>query len=271
MFLLLLLSSPTVFAETNPLLERPIPIDGGPTIVECTLGILDIDGVSNVDQTFTVNVFTLFRWQDLRLRHDGPENARMKITEIWHPNLMFLNRQRIWASLDKIAEITPEGEVTLRQQFWGDFSQPMGLRDFPFDQQSFEIHIVSSDAGTTDKLKLVENVDIPSFLPRKYSVPDWEVVGFTTESKGLNVPNVGEISSFKMTFTADRISNHYLVKVMAPLLMIVLLAQVVFWLSPSEGGSQLGVAVTSFLTVIAYHVALNSKLPQISYLTKLDF
>jgi len=54
-----------------------------------------------------------------------------------------------------------------------------------------------------------------------------------------------------MTFTADRISNHYLVKVMAPLLMIVLLSQVVFWLSPSEGGSQLGVAVTSFLTVIA--------------------
>lgn len=57
---------------------------------------------------------------------------------------------------------------------------------------------------------------------------------------------------------------------MIPLLMIVLLSQVVFWLSPSEGGSQLGVAVTSFLTVIAYHVALNSRLPEISYLTKLD-
>ena len=52
--------------------------------------------------------------------------------------------------------------------------------------------------------------------------------------------------------------------------MIVILSWVVFWLDPSEGGSQLGVAVTAFLTMIAYHVALTSLLPEISYLTRLD-
>ena len=52
--------------------------------------------------------------------------------------------------------------------------------------------------------------------------------------------------------------------------MIVVLSGVVFWLDPKEGGSQLGVAVTAFLTVIAYHIALSSKLPEISYLTRFD-
>ena len=36
------------------------------------------------------------------------------------------------------------------------------------------------------------------------------------------------------------------------------------------GGRQLGVAVASFLTMIAYHIALNSKLPEISCLTRVD-
>lgn len=162
---------PAAIAETNHLLERPVPEEGGPTVVYCTVGILDIDGVSNADQNFAVNVFTLFRWHDEGLRHDGPENTRKKITEIRHPNLMFLNRHRIWASLDQIAEITPAAEVTLKQQFWDYFSQPMDLRDFPFDEQSFGIQVISSDSGTAEKLKLVDNSRLPSFMPKTYSAP----------------------------------------------------------------------------------------------------
>ena len=83
-------------------------------------------------------------------------------------------------------------------------------------------------------------------------------------------PSGAESPSFTVNFTAERLSNHYMIKVIAPLLMSVLLSWVVFWLNPAEGGSQLGVAVTSFLTVTAYHVALSSRLPEISYLTRLD-
>ena len=45
---------------------------------------------------------------------------------------------------------------------------------------------------------------------------------------------------------------------------------VVFWIDPSEAGSQLSVAVTAVLTLIAYHIALTGKLPDISYLTRMD-
>lgn len=256
--------------EANPILERPIPEGGGATEVRCAMAILDIDDIDNAEQKFTVNVFLVIKWNDPRLIHDGPGKTKKELDDIWHPNLIFLNRQRMWFSSGRLVEISPNGDVVFRKQFWGDFSQPLDLHNFPFDQQDFTIQVVSSGTDKIDEMKLVVDRDIKSFMTENYSVPDWDVLGFEVDTEPLVIPKVGSASSFKMTFSAKRIANHYLVKVIAPLLLIVLLSQLVFWLSPSEGASQLGVAVTSFLTVIAYHVALSSKLPQISYLTKLD-
>jgi hypothetical protein len=45
---------------------------------------------------------------------------------------------------------------------------------------------------------------------------------------------------------------------------------IVFWIDPLESGSQLSVAVTAALTLIAYHIALAGKLPDIPYLTRMD-
>lgn len=250
--------------------ERPIGPDGGPTEVRCVVGVLDVDDISDAHQSFTVNVFTAFRWKDPREAHGEPGSIKKPVGEVWFPNLTFLNRQRLWSSLGSFVEIEPDGEVVYRQQFWGDFSQPMNLHDFPFDQQEFNIQIVYAGSDEEGDLKLVATPEMDSFVTDNYSVADWKIVDFGTHSKALELPTGVRVPSFTLSFTAERLSQHYIIKVIAPLLMIILLSWVVFWLSPTEGGSQLGVAVTSFLTVIAYHVALGSKLPEISYLTRLD-
>jgi hypothetical protein len=72
------------------------------------------------------------------------------------------------------------------------------------------------------------------------------------------------------TFVGERISRHYFIKYIIPLILIVAMSWVVFWIDPAEAASQLGVSVTSVLTLIAYHIALTSKLPDISYLTRMD-
>ena len=158
----------------------------------------------------------------------------------------------------------------MRQQFWGDFSQPMRLHEFPFDQQVFKLQVIPVGPEEFGEIELMEDPTFKSFVTENYSVANWEIVKSEVGSDATALPNGDQIDSFSLFFTANRLSNHYVVKVIAPLLMIVALSWVVFWLDPSEGGSQLGVAVTSFLTVIAYHVALSSKLPEISYLTRFD-
>lgn len=269
-FLALVGLIPAGAKENSSLLERPIPEGGGPTEVECVMGVLDIDDISEADQNFTVNVIVRFSWHDPRLAHEGPGFLKKQFSEIWHPNLIFLNRQLIWASMGKFALVSPEGEVTFRQQFWGDFSQPMDLHDFPFDEQTFGIQVVSTGSDEQMDIKLVKSTEVPSFVTENYSVASWDVTGHGVDTSDYEIPGVGTFPSFHMSFTAKRYSHHYLIKVVAPLLLIVFLSQLVFWLSPTEGGSQLGVSVTSFLTVIAYHVALSSKLPEIPYLTNFD-
>ncbi|NIP92670.1 MAG: hypothetical protein GWO24_04070, partial [Akkermansiaceae bacterium] len=86
-------------------------------------------------------------------------------------------------------------------------------------------------------------IDDPEFEPLvadAYSVPDWKVIGFQTSNDPLVLPGDVKIESYALEVTVKRLPNHYIVKVIAPLLLIVLLSWVVFWLDPSEGGSQLG-------------------------------
>ncbi len=262
-----LLSIATVGASE---FKRPIPQGGGATEIHCIIGVLDVDEISDESQNFTINVFTRFRWSDPRLAHGGDGEIKKLLSEVWHPNLLFVNRQRLWSSLREFVTVSPEGETTYRQQSWGDFSQPMNLHDFPFDTQTFGIQVVYTGSDEVNEISLIQDPEFDSFITENYSVADWKIVGHDTSSEPMIIPTVGSIPSFTLSFTAERLSNHYMMKVVAPLLMIVLLSWVVFWLNPSEGGSQLGVAVTSFLTMIAYHVALSSRLPEISYLTRLD-
>jgi hypothetical protein len=250
--------------------ERPVPEGGGPTEIRCVMAVLDLDEINDAGQNFTANVIAVFRWNDPREAHGGSGNIMKKLEEVWHPVLLFANQQRAWSNLGETVEISPEGELVYREQFWGDFSQPMNLRDFPFDTQDFTVQVAEAGAEKFGEVVLVQDPKFNSFFAETYSVADWKIVGFRTHSDPYLLPNDEKVNAFSFVFTAERLSTHHLIKVIAPLLLIVMLSWLVFWLDPKEGGSQLGVAVTTFLTVIAYHVALGSRLPEISYLTRLD-
>lgn len=72
------------------------------------------------------------------------------------------------------------------------------------------------------------------------------------------------------SFEGRRLLHHYVVKAIIPLALIVMMSWVVFWIDPKQIPNQLSVAVTTILTLIAYHIALSGKLPEIPYLTHMD-
>jgi hypothetical protein len=265
---LLLCAAPELPASS--VFERPVPEGGGSTEIRCAIVVLDIDEINDAGQSFTVNVYLRIQWNDPREAHGGKGRIIKGLDEVWYPQLLFVNKQRAWTGMVEDVEITPDGEVVYRQQFWGDFSQPMNLHDYPFDQQVFALQLVEAGPEKAGDLVLVQDPESESSIVENFSVADWKVVHSEVSSEPYVLPNGDHVDAFAFLFTAKRLSNHHLVKIIAPLLMIVILSWVVFWIDPKDGGSQLGVAVTSFLTMIAFHVALNSRLPEISYLTRLD-
>ena len=50
-----------------------------------------------------------------------------------------------------------------------------------------------------------------------------------------------------------------------------MMSWVVFWIDPKESGTQISVAITTMLTLIAYRFTVGADLPKVSYLTRIDY
>ena len=79
-----------------------------------------------------------------------------------------------------------------------------------------------------------------------------------------------QYSGYAFEFTASRNVEHYILKVILPLVLIVMMSWAVFWIDPNTSNSQISIAVTSMLTLIAYRFAVDSQLPRLPYMTRLD-
>ena len=74
-----------------------------------------------------------------------------------------------------------------------------------------------------------------------------------------------------MTLTMRRDSQYYFINVILPLVLIIGMSWIVFWIPSAQLGPRVSVSVTAMLTLTAYRFAIGSGLPRISYLTKLDW
>jgi hypothetical protein len=246
--------------------------EAGPTELYTRIVALGIDEIDSAKQTFTANLYLTVRWQDDRLAHEGSGVKVLDLDEAWSPQFQFTNQQRVVRTFPEQLLVSPSGEVTYRQRVWGTFSQGLDLMDFPLDTQTFTVQLVASIPFVfTDQLVMIQDEEWPSGLAPAFAIPDWDVVGWEAsagEYNPLNMP-LGA-PSFEFSFSAKRHVGYYLLKIMLPLLLIVMMSWIVFWIDPKEMGTQISVSVTSMLTLIAYRFMVGSAVPKISYLTKLD-
>jgi hypothetical protein len=246
-------------------------LTNGPTEVNISIYVLDIDEINNVSQSFDANVFIQLIWMDPRLAHLHPEPVIRNLNEVWNPRVQFINQQKIWQTLPEIVEILPDGQVIYRQRVWGSFSQPLELRDFPFDNQTLNIQLVSA-AYNTQEILFISSATSKSGIAPKFSMVDWNIVDWKVNSTPFNIGSgIEDVTAFSLSINVDRKFDYFTIKVILPLILIIMMSWVVFWIDPTESGSQIGVAVTSMLTLIAYRFAVAGDLPKVSYLTRLDY
>jgi hypothetical protein len=237
--------------------------------VEVRVFLIDVEGVNTVSQNFTANLTLVLRWQDSSLAHDGPGSISMPLDDVWFPRIQFLNQQRLVSTLPRTVEIYPDGEVVQRQRVWGSFSQPLDLQAFPFDKQRLKVTLANVGFGA----EVVNLIPSPSSgLSKTLTMPDWAVTGW--DFVATDFPFDDESSSIQgMIFSLDvkRDTSFFKYKVIFPLILIVLMSWLVFWIDPSLVASQISVSVTAMLTMIAYRFALAGMMPRLTFLTSLDY
>jgi hypothetical protein len=173
-------------------------------------------------------------------------------------------------------EVEPDGMLTYRQRYAGAFTQPLRLQSFPFDRQTFRIQLIAV-RYRLNEVKFVPDQDwIQNGLKQaagiapSITLPDWSVEKWETKPLPYTLAPGLEYSGYAFEFTASRNVQHYILKVLLPLILIVMMSWSVFWIDPTTSNTQFSIAVTSMLTLIAYRFAVDNQLPRLPYMTRLD-
>lgn len=249
----------------------------GPTKVEVAAWFADVSAIDSANQTFTADLVVRFRWLDPSLARPGNQYSIHPKDAVWSPPWIVANGGAHNASmLPDIVKATPDGEALIRQHLQGTFTQRLNLARFPFDEATFAVRVITPGLTPQDIEFSPDAEAVKSGLPTAAgitptpTIQDWQIKRVRAFSEPYQLVPGTTLPGYTIEFTARRLRQHYIVKVLLPLALIVIMAMSVFWIDPSLGASQVSVAVTSMLTLIAYRFAIGNDVPKLPYLTLLD-
>ena len=263
-------------AETPTLIERP-NANSSPTQISVAIWFVDINTIDSAQQSFTADVFVVLRWKDPRLAHTGNGIAHFPLDQVWNPRVVIVNETNsVSRRLPESVEVDADGTVTYRQRYVGSFTQSLHLKSFPFDKQTFRLQLAAVKYGPSevsfvpDQKWMDAGIKQAGGISKSITITDWTVENWDIKRLVYTLAPGLENSGYVFEFTASRNVEHYILKVILPLVLIVMMSWAVFWIDPVTSNSQISIAVTSMLTLIAYRFAVDSQLPRLPYMTRLD-
>lgn len=263
-------------AEMPPLIDRP-NADSGPTEISVGMWVVDISSIDSAQQTFTAEIAVVLRWKDPRLAHTGNGVVRYPREQIWHPRVGIVNETNsVSRKMPDSVEVEPDGTVTYRQLYVGAFTRPLRLQSFPFDRQTFRVQLVAVRYQSNEVMFVPDQVWIRDGLKEaggispSVTLPDWTIEKWEVKPLVYALAPRHQYSSYAFEFTASRNVQYYILKVILPLVLIVMMSWAGFWIDPVNANSQISVAVTSMLTLIAYRYAVDTQVPRLPYMTRID-
>jgi len=250
------------------------PIQAGePVKVALGIALIDLYEINDADQTFRADVLAELNWQDPRLgaqARGGPlDECNLRLGDIWHPDIRGINVRTQHRVLGETLRIDDAGNVHYEKQLLGTFSSRFDLRDFPFDIQTLRMRMASLRYGP-HTVRFVPK-DLGKIKGRELSIGGWRVLDDHPDAsiKPMRA-GLAEFSRLDHVVLVAREPAYFLWNFVLPLGLIVLMAWSVFWLDPKAWGPQIGIATASAFTLVAFLIALRSRLPPVPYLTRLD-
>ena len=258
--------------------------------VDANLYINKIYNVDSVQETYNIDGYIEYEWQDERLRYDESGNEQPLIfendkaldlmkTDIWIPAFEFMNIQGRQETQHFQISIDPDGTVTYEERFFGIFHTEMNFRKFPFDCKKFVVKI-EPFSYARDRLKFSSVTLMYDSCAGLNSTlgEDWELMGNrdTAKVSGYARPDSLQEDESQYNFSqanfevhAKRKSEYYVWQVLFPIFLIILASWSIFWIR--DFGTQIGIGFSLMLTVVAFNFYSASILPRLPYNTFIEY
>ncbi len=242
----------------------------GPTEVRLAMLLVDLAAIDGSRQSVTADLYVWMQWSDPRLTNGSTEIRSVPLEGAWYPPLALVNQGDVSTDPPTALEVHPDGTVIYRQRSSGTFVSPMQLRDFPFDRQRIEFHLVMP-GETPDDIRIVVDHERSGRLDT-LSIPDWIAGPVRVEPRALSRPGAAvPISGATLGFEVTRRVGYYVGKAFASVAIIAAMGWLVFWIPVEFVAPRVSVSVTAMLTLVAYRFLLGSALPSVPYLTRMDW
>ncbi len=266
----LLTLTPSFSAELTSLPPHP---PGQPIDVNVSFYVSNLGSLDQSSETFTVSGYLLATWQDPRLIFTPEPNETSRTLEsgkYWTPSLELINITSLSDTREN-ASVAPDGTVSWYSRIGCTLSSDFNLKRFPFDSQNLKV-IVESLAHSEEEVRLILDAKKSGVNADSYvSLSEWPTIHLESISgRSHFAPEDTHYSRITWSLITMRNSGFYVWKVLLPLLLISMLSWAVFWIDPKEFSTQVTIAVTNLLTIVAFLFLTNDSLPRVGYLTWLD-
>ena len=261
-----------------------LPLGKGlPVLVRTGLYFQSIKEFDENDGHFSGTVDMRLRWNDSRLSYPaettprgyqefrGPD-ADKKITEIWVPEVAFINLKDSPSYRATNLRIFPDGQVELMQRTTGQFVVPIDASDFPFDKQILGVEIVMRRETSREASLVVLQDDLDFSLAAKDTSVDGWTLGHVNVKR---VPYEGWYGASHSGVVVELdVTRHYgtvVPTVFIPLLASLLIPMLAIWMNRTEAGEfqvdafDLGnVIVGGLFAIIALNFTIDAAYKSIS-------
>jgi hypothetical protein len=260
----------------NAMMRPPTGGNGEPLDVGIGMHLVNMAAIDEVSEQFQIDGFLISRWKDPRLVYQPQDKSDViryyEPNAFWAPRLEMVNAAAPRDSYDISIRVEPDGTVHYMERFRAILSSKFQLQRFPFDSQILRV-IIHPFVSNTRTLKFSledHHTWVSSEFDSYSSLAQWQLGAVTTRLGSYQLFPGTDISEIEFDIGVQRRYRFYLWKVMLPLLLMVMLSWTVFWVEPRDLSSQVQIAVTTILTVIAFAFAISATMPRVPYLTYID-
>ncbi len=189
----------------------------------------------------------------------------------WRPQLVFRNEVEPAKLRDVESYVEPDGTEVLWQDFSATLSTDLDLRRFPFDVETLPMVVEPTGAGAQGTVLSFDRALSSVPHDRYAGLAQWNPVSLTARPY-VDTAAQRDAHGLAFDFLVQRNSSSYVWKFIIPLILLVIVSWVSFWLSHEEFTTkdQLGTAVSTLLIIVAFNFVSSSLMPHTNYMTYID-
>jgi len=250
------------------------PVFLKPTEVQVGVKLEQITDVDQVSENFSAVASVKMSWVDPKLafRPDSCQCSFKVLTMLefqlliakngttW-PEFSILNQQgNRWTQNQNIVVFT-DGKINYIERFTTILQAPdFDFRQYPFDTQEFFIRILSL---YPENFYILQDLEGFSKVGENTGEEEWLITEFNT-----TIDSLDSNSQFSFRFLAQRHIDYYVLRIFAPILLIIFISWITFFLK--DYGKRIDVGAGNLLLFIAFNFTISDDLPRLGYMTFMD-